>query len=190
MQAVSNRPHFHCPNCGAFHFPEATGDGVNVVGEPVGAACPVCHLPLQSALIEDETVCYCAQCRGFLAPMDAFGRIVGKRRAQHGPNEQVAAPFDPAELQRVLKCPDCGEGMDAHPYSGGGNAVVDTCEECGLIWLDAGELAVIERYTPHAHHIEPVHTLPGAEATPAGGLLNVLFPGPRRGLFPPNDFFG
>ena len=44
--------------------------------------------------------------------------------------------------------------MEAHPYFGGGNAVVDTCERCGLIWLDAGELAVIERYIPHRHNIE------------------------------------
>jgi hypothetical protein len=45
--------------------------------------------------------------------------------------------------------------MEAHPYFGGGNAVVDTCDRCNLIWLDAGELAVIERYVPHQHHIEP-----------------------------------
>ena len=130
------------------NFPD---DGVAVSGQPVGAACPVCHLPLQSAQIEDETVCYCNQCRGFLAPIDAFGRIVGKRRSRHGQHEQCLEPFDPAQLQRMLACPDCGGRMDAHPYSGGGNAVVDTCEACNLIWLDADELAVIERYVPHQH---------------------------------------
>jgi Zn-finger nucleic acid-binding protein len=44
--------------------------------------------------------------------------------------------------------------MDTHPYFGGGNAVVDTCERCGLIWLDAGELPIIERYIPHVRQIE------------------------------------
>jgi Zn-finger nucleic acid-binding protein len=52
--------------------------------------------------------------------------------------------------------------MDAHPYFGGGNAVVDTCERCGLVWLDAGELAIIERYVPHVHQIERTLRLPGA----------------------------
>ena len=132
MRRAGNRPHFHCPACDLYHFPEETGDGVIVAGEPVGAACPVCRLPLQSALIEDETVCYCDHCRGFLTPMDAFGRIVGKRRARHGSHEQRPEPFDPAELRRVLTCPDCGGRMDAHPYSGGGNAVVDACESCNL----------------------------------------------------------
>ncbi len=145
MQKVGNHAHFHCPSCGRFHFSDDAGDGVIVGGQPVGAACPVCHLPLQSGLIEDETVCYCDHCRGFLTPMDAFGRIVGKRRSRHGPHEQRTEPFDPADLRRVLTCPDCGGRMDAHPFSGGGNAVVDTCEACNLIWLDADELAVIER---------------------------------------------
>ena len=187
MPRAGNRPHFHCAACDLYHFPEETGDGVTVAGEPVGAACPVCRLPLQSGLIEDETVCYCGRCRGFLAPMDAFGRIVGKRRSRHGSHEQRTEPFDPAELRRVLMCPDCGGRMDAHPYSGGGNAVVDACESCNLIWLDAGELAVIERYVPHVHRIEPVHTLPGAEAPRAGGVLDVLFSGRRRGLL--DDLF-
>ena len=163
-------------------------DAFTVSGQPVGAACPVCHLPLQSAQIEDETVCYCNQCRGFLAPIDAFGRIVGKRRSRHGQHEQRLEPFDPAELRRVLACPDCGGRMDAHPYSGGGNAVVDTCEECNLIWLDADELAVIERYVPHQHHIEPTLALPGA-ATGLAGVLDVLLLPRRRGLFPLDELF-
>ena len=100
---------------------------------------------MQSAQIEDETVCYCDSCRGFLTPIDAFGQIVAKRRSHHGQHEQRSEPFDHTELERILACPDCGERMDAHAFSGGGNAVVDTCESCSLIWLDAGELAIIER---------------------------------------------
>ena len=30
--------------------------------------------------------------------------------------------------------------MDAHFYAGPGNVVIDSCEECSLIWLDRGEL--------------------------------------------------
>ena len=57
--------------------------------------------------------------------------------------------------------------MEAHPYFGGGNAVVDTCEHCGLIWLDAGELAVIERYIPHVHQIEKSLRLADAPPPPS-----------------------
>ncbi len=30
--------------------------------------------------------------------------------------------------------------MDVHFYGGPGNVVIDSCEECSLIWLDRGEL--------------------------------------------------
>src|SRR4051794_8170477 len=121
--------------------------------------CPLCREPLLSALIEKETVCYCRRCRGFLAETGVFSVIVDKRRTLHGPNESRTDPFGPAELERVLICPNCGQHMDTHPYFGGGNAVVDTCESCALIWLDAGELAIIERYVPHVHRIERTLTL-------------------------------
>ncbi|GEM_PF-2293393 len=33
----------------------------------------------------------------------------------------------------------------AHPYYGPGNVVIDSCAECGYIWLDHGELSSVER---------------------------------------------
>ena len=165
MQPAGNRRHFLCSHCGNFHFPEETGDGISPLGEPADADCPVCHCPLQTAQIDGESVGYCDRCRGFLTATVIFGQIVNKRRAHHGPNEQVLEPFDPTELKRVLRCPRCSHAMEAHPYFGGGNAVVDTCERCQLIWLDAGELAIIERYIPHVRQIEP--PLPLATAAPA-----------------------
>jgi Zn-finger nucleic acid-binding protein len=30
--------------------------------------------------------------------------------------------------------------MDAHFYAGPGNVVIDSCEDCCLIWLDRGKL--------------------------------------------------
>jgi Zn-finger nucleic acid-binding protein len=149
MKPAGNRPHLVCRHCSQFYFSEDTNDGVNVLGEPTGAACPVCRLPLSSAEVEGETVCYCDRCRGFLTPLDAFSRIVSKRRVRHPSPENNAEPFDPLDLERVLTCPNCQQHMEAHPYFGGGNAVVDTCESCQLIWLDAGELNLIGRYARH-----------------------------------------
>ena len=161
MALVGNRRYFHCDHCGQFQFPQETDAGISPLGEPAKCDCPVCETALQTALIDGESVSYCDHCRGFLAQLDVFGRIVGKRRAKHGIHEQVLEPFDPAELQRRVKCPCCQKRMDAHPYFGGGNAVVDTCDRCGLIWLDAGELAIIERFVPPGHRIEP--TIPLAQ---------------------------
>jgi Zn-finger nucleic acid-binding protein len=159
MELAGNRRHFHCSHCNNFHFPEETGDGVAPLAEPAGGDCPVCQRPLRHALIDGQKAAYCDQCRGFLAATATFGLIVADRRARHGPHEQITEPFDSAELQRVLHCPSCHQRMETHPYFGGGNAVVDTCERCGLIWLDAGELAIIERYIPHVRQIEAPLTL-------------------------------
>jgi Zn-finger nucleic acid-binding protein len=30
--------------------------------------------------------------------------------------------------------------MEHHPYGGGGNVFLDTCESCSVNWLDRGEL--------------------------------------------------
>jgi Zn-finger nucleic acid-binding protein len=43
-----------------------------------------------------------------------------------------------------VACPVCGERMEVHPYYGPGPAVIDSCSRCGLIWLDRGEMTVIE----------------------------------------------
>ena len=72
MKRAGNRPHLVCRNCRQFHFPEDPGDGVTVLAEPTGAACPVCGVSLKSAEIEGETVCYCERCRGFLTQLEAF----------------------------------------------------------------------------------------------------------------------
>ena len=166
MRLVGNHRHFHCDHCELFHFPEETNEGVSPLGEPAGCDCPVCHRPLQNALIDGESVAYCDRCRGFLTLTPTFGQIVYKRRQHHGPHELITEPFDQAELRRSLLCPRCKKRMDVHPYFGGGNAVVDTCERCQLIWLDAGELAVIERYIPHVRQPEPAFALAPAPAAP------------------------
>jgi Zn-finger nucleic acid-binding protein len=149
MTPAGNRPHLLCRHCSQFYFPGETGDGVKVSGEPTGAACPVCRVPLQSAEAEGEIVCYCDRCRGFLTPVDGFARIVARRRSRQADHDNRTDPFDPVELQRLLTCPNCQQHMEAHPYYGGGNAVVDTCQDCQLLWLDAGELAIIGSYAAH-----------------------------------------
>jgi Zn-finger nucleic acid-binding protein len=42
---------------------------------------------------------------------------------------------------QTLHCPLCGLEMDRHLYGGGGNVNVDSCEPCGVLWLDHGELS-------------------------------------------------
>src|SRR5271155_665989 len=130
MTPILNRNHVHCCYCGSFYFPEETGDGVNVLGDPVGGDCPVCRVALRSAVIEGKPARYCGRCRGFLVNIADFAEIVERRRLRHERCEWGTNSIDAVELTRVLDCPLCHHPMDAHPYHGGGNAVIDTCENC------------------------------------------------------------
>jgi Zn-finger nucleic acid-binding protein len=148
MQPVGNRSYFRCDHCGTFGFPTTNADGVADVGAATELPCPVCQANLSVGAIEGHTVRYCTTCQGFLATNADFGEIVPKKRNQFADQPTSARAFDPKELQRRLKCPQCRKVMVTHPYGGGGNAVVDTCDRCRVIWLDAQELEVIARYRP------------------------------------------
>lgn len=146
MQPVGGRSYFRCDHCGTFAFPATNGDGIaKLIGE-TELPCPVCKVNLSMGAIEGHPVRFCNTCQGFLAANEDFGEIVPKKRNQFADQTTIPRSFDPKELQRRLKCPRCQKLMDTHPYGGGGNAVVDTCHRCRLIWLDAEELEVIARY--------------------------------------------
>jgi hypothetical protein len=45
-----------------------------------------------------------------------------------------------------------------------------------MIWLDAGEMAIIEQYIPHVRQIEPTLNLAPSTPAPAdAGLPDILF---------------
>jgi Zn-finger nucleic acid-binding protein len=146
LQQMGNRPYFRCPHCETFHFPNETADGIDVIGEESHFDCPICAEPLASAAADGQPVLFCEGCRGFLVNNATFGIIVQKRRSERKPVAASFEPFSPDELHRRIACPNCKRRMDTHPYHAGGNAVIDTCAPCRLVWLDAEELAVIARY--------------------------------------------
>jgi Zn-finger nucleic acid-binding protein len=146
MELFEARGYFFCRYCGSFHFPESTGnDGVRVVGRGERSAqCPVCKEPTAQALLDDtHPVHACEKCRGILVPRSAFARVVNTRRAWAGSPPMEPRPLNRRDLERELCCPFCGVRMSTHPYYGPGNVVIDTCDDCDVIWLDFGELKLI-----------------------------------------------
>ncbi|MGI9444899.1 MAG: zf-TFIIB domain-containing protein [Rubripirellula sp.] len=53
--------------------------------------------------------------------------------------------MDPTQLRVNRLCPACGGSLETHAFCGPGNAVIDTCFPCGVIFLDAGELTKLVR---------------------------------------------
>lgn len=141
MRLVRDRDYYFCEYCGNFHFPQPGDDGVRRLNESsLSLECPVCHIPLKQASLEGDRVYSCPNCRGLLIPQLVFGEAVKRLRARaKGPAEKPRL-LDRRELERRINCPSCQNRMGTHPYYGPGNIVIDTCIQCGLLWLDPGEL--------------------------------------------------
>ncbi|MGC9945485.1 MAG: zf-TFIIB domain-containing protein [Bryobacteraceae bacterium] len=160
---MDDHPIMDCPNCGAHmqldkgmdswscsycrtvYYSRKNEDNVSVLNETSRFACPVCSVPLAEAAIDGHKLYYCTGCRGSLIPVETFVSLLDDLRAKQGGEWTIARPADPRELQRQIRCPQCGRQMDTHFYGGPGNIVIDDCAACELNWLDKGELARIAR---------------------------------------------
>lgn len=107
--------------------------------------CPRCAERLTRGALDGCPVEYCLSCHGILFEGPLFGHIVRTRRADFAGADAAIKPVNPHELARNVPCPGCRRSMEVHPYYGPGNVVIDSCAACALVWLDAGEMAQIER---------------------------------------------
>jgi len=148
--AVAGQEYHRCRFCESLiQLTEVSVDRILPAGVALNSSCPTCARPLQTGLIEGRRVLYCESCFGVVLQHADFCAVVRERAARRAGQEPVAPrPIDPSSFQRQLKCPSCRSVMDVHPYYGPGNIVVDTCADCGLMWLDHGELTRVEQATP------------------------------------------
>lgn len=176
MTLFPDRGYFFCEHCGSFHFPESTGEGVRLLDQvEAGLLCPVCHQPLLAATLEDGYPAhYCRECRGLLLPRASFRGTLQLRRARAaGPGIPPRA-LDRAQLERQVSCPACRCPMATHPYLGPGNAVIDTCSACEVIWLDYGELTQLVEAPGGDRGVPlPEPQDPSPEASATGDVLQV-----------------
>lgn len=157
MPQVYGQSHFHCEACNVYEFPTALDKSLEPIvasGNITEFQCPKCQIGLEVGTIQEQQVCFCHNCRGFVIASQTLGQLANDLRAAYqGPDDQPQ-PIDPLELDITETCPACLESMEAHPYYGPGNVVLDTCRNCEIAWLDHGELAKIIRapgQRPDAH---------------------------------------
>ena len=131
-----------CEYCSSLRFVSETDEGVVSTGTGAGESCPACRVELQAGSVEGQDVSYCARCRGILLKAAAFRKVIDAR-LKRGCSREVATRRAEAAAAPLHDCPRCGAEMDRHPYYGPGDAVIDCCGECFLLWLDHPELTVI-----------------------------------------------
>jgi Zn-finger nucleic acid-binding protein len=135
---------FQCEYCHTVVVPEMGADGVRVLGEIAGQSCPVCAAGMAHGLLAGMAIEYCAKCHGLLVAMDAFAALIDALRAEDA-GTILAPPGVMADLERRINCPHCHRAMEAHFYAGPGHVVMDSCENCQVNWMDAGEMQRIAR---------------------------------------------
>jgi len=130
-----------CDYCKSIHFPEKNDEGVRVLDQPSGQACPVCAVPLVYATWESVKLRYCTKCCGMLLGMSDFLGLVDALRLKREAAGTLYPPApDEEDLNRRIDCPDCHRQMDTHRYAGPGNIIIDNCPWCALNWLDHNEV--------------------------------------------------
>jgi Zn-finger nucleic acid-binding protein len=155
MRLDDDKDFFSCDYCDNVFFPEPDDEGVRVLGDAVKEACPVCAVPpgvpLFNAALQGHRFLYCRHCRGMLMNVDTFVATVEDLRAHRETPAEIPHHPDPHELDRHIRCPQCHEEMDTHPYAGPGNVIIDNCERCEANWLDYGELRRIVQAPDHEY---------------------------------------
>ena len=131
-----------CDYCGSQAAPPLNEEGVLAL-DRTKHECPVCATPLSEASIEGHALLYCTSCHGMLFEMERFYSIVQELREHRYWSRSALAPRGNRDSERLLRCALCAQPLDRHPYGGGGNVEVDSCERCGVLWLDRGELSRI-----------------------------------------------
>lgn len=139
--------YYHCPTCGELQFFDPIEDEPHPEEESKlidrELECPVCEEQLTPAALQLLQVHHCEGCRGILLRHQDFGILAHElRRKATGP-PTIPKPLDPSELEREIACPVCFHLLNTHPYYGPGSIVIDSCGNCGVVWLDGGELETV-----------------------------------------------
>lgn len=148
MRLVSGNASMRCDYCKTIVLLPADDAGVHYLDETSqGLSCPVCNIPLWSAVLDGMSLFACKHCHGMFISMGVLEPLIEKLRDKCTETD-IPTAADPADLRRVVECPKCHRRTDVHFYMGGGGAIIATCENCELNWLDGGTLMRIVR-SPH-----------------------------------------
>jgi Zn-finger nucleic acid-binding protein len=105
-----------------------------------GIPCPACRAEMVFCELGTNEFAGCVSCKGMMFQQPVFARVSQRLRNQAQLPKLIPSPMDARELKVRRRCPTCGGRLETHAFCGPGNAIIDTCFPCGVIFLDAGEL--------------------------------------------------
>jgi Zn-finger nucleic acid-binding protein len=103
--------------------------------------CPICKVEVGIITYEGFKIMHCPKCRGHLLPL---ARLAPIRVPQAQLKDEVARDFKKDHKEKI-NCPKCMMFMKKEKLKIPVLSVfIDVCRTCELVWLDAGELALLQ----------------------------------------------
>ncbi len=110
------------------------------------STCPRCNTCLTAAEQEGVGLDSCDRCGGrWIEPdgLKALAERPAPQAEEAGQPPRVEVVFhDPKE---GVPCPECRQPMAPFNYAGDSGVILDKCNHCDGIWLDAGELEQVRK---------------------------------------------
>ncbi|OYT70004.1 MAG: hypothetical protein CFK49_02380 [Armatimonadetes bacterium JP3_11] len=117
--------------------------------------CPVCQIELKPQVHLGVTIDVCPACAGIWFDEGELVRL-------HQLDDEVLPRIDALYQPQVTSydppwerlCPNCRQLLRPYNYLYTSNIRLDTCEQCGGVWVDNGELEVMYRVLQDARAAE------------------------------------
>ena len=114
--------------------------------------CPQCDTRLETIEYEGIKVETCPGCEGEWLDDGELKHVVKTREVLFSEEERRAIASTTKitgvkveDVDRDLRCPNCGGQTDAINYGGDTGIIIDRCTGCRGIWLDRSELEKIQK---------------------------------------------
>lgn len=117
--------------------------------------CPVCQVALKPQVHLGVTIDVCPACAGVWFDADELTRL-------HQLDDAILPRIDKLYQPEVVAydppwerlCPVCREPLRPYNYLYTSNIVLDTCDNCGGVWVDHGELEKMHRVLQDARAMD------------------------------------
>jgi len=108
--------------------------------------CPRCEDKLVSGTYEEHDAFHCHGCAGTLFQQAALGYTLERFSADLYSQVPLATPVPKiGDKAGQISCPMCEKIMENYGYMGTGQVMLDACNACELVWVDALELAAMAK---------------------------------------------
>lgn len=106
--------------------------------------CPLCQRELEFIQYEGFRIQGCPGCKGHFLEKRRLQSIERTKRLKPEELKEEASTDFRADTKKKISCPRCGISMDKRPIPSPVPICLDECRNCEAIWLDGGELALLQ----------------------------------------------